>query len=443
MASQSATTRTTALVDYYIPSRSKVPNPSGVLRPRGIRIDGSVWVMYSDMVPVACVRRMIAGGARVFVIDLGPVESAKFCEVAIHCLQEDVKKAEERQTKVLEAALAKLTEVEERDPPATHRQLQVARREYTKKRQDTLDRTQKLLKQLEEGAKAYGVKTVSMFDGIRNRVQQLGALTNARVTAIGQVADALAAAGDHMAEAASNDDMPAGVVLDRAEDAGIDVSTARAICANGSEEGSGQTALRDIGSLRSTPGTSGNGHAHRETTSRTPTEVTSGSGVLTTYRARPRNAVRDRVVVSNLTDAEARAEVLLTTDDRNAWVRDIAGRTRYPLSSSQRNWLHIVAAGLRTRREEGEREEATVERLGVPEVPESVPDPTPAEEPAKISDQENTPERSVGNTLPPEYLTSAFSWSGRTKTFTAEASFLNMNEWAPEIALRSARTGEV
>lgn len=75
---------------YDIPQGSKIPNPSDVLRRRGVRINLSCWIIPDDRVPFTLIDELKKGGAVVYTVHYDTMELDKIKALAFDLLKQEV-----------------------------------------------------------------------------------------------------------------------------------------------------------------------------------------------------------------------------------------------------------------------------------------------------------------------------------------------------------------
>jgi hypothetical protein len=233
-----------AAFQYDIPEDVAFPNPTPYLRARNdhgkvfaFRTQGSVWLIDRDNPPLALQARMEAAGCTVDIYPLDMCDEQKYMERAAVQMRKDLLKKLKAEEKSLAEADAKLAQAE-----ADHGTgvigwdaLAAARKAHATVRKNALGRTENLVRDLEAAAAQFNIPApTDAFKAVRGRVGGLRVAASARAEVYMELARAVR--GTAMEAAAKESEVPVGILMDYAEEHGVDVSTAREVFAEPERE---------------------------------------------------------------------------------------------------------------------------------------------------------------------------------------------------------------
>jgi len=210
-----------SMLVYDIRSNSKCIHPVHVLRNRALHFQLSCWIIAHDRIPWTYLRELDAEqiGNIWDVIDFADDITPAVANILIRNLRREIEDAAKRET----ASLERLDEQERTAVDEGTR----SRDKRNKDRQSVLNRTEKLLKELEQAAQLYNIDISALpFSSSRDRLSALRGVNGVRAALVSQMA--MEAAQTPYAAAAKADEMPVGILMDALEDQGVDVSAARA-----------------------------------------------------------------------------------------------------------------------------------------------------------------------------------------------------------------------
>ena len=224
-----------AVFQYDIPEAVDFPNPTGYLRARNnagkvfaFKTQYSMWLVDRDNPPLALQNRMEKAGCTVDLYPLDPCDNAKYLARAAEQMKRDIEKAKKTQEKSLREADNRLEEAERdfNNGVIGWDRLNKARRDHAKHRENALGRMEQLVKDLEAACEQFGIaKPDDALKSARNRVAGIRALGSRRAELYVELANAVK--GTAMEAAAREAEVPAGILMDYAEERGHDVSSAR------------------------------------------------------------------------------------------------------------------------------------------------------------------------------------------------------------------------
>lgn len=214
---------------YYIPTATRFPNPSGALRRRAVRMDGSVWAIPTELVPHSLVNRMLLAGCVVNVVRFADDETEKLLGIVKANLDREIAQAEERM-KQAEAEATATMEAAGVDAPTEHA-ARLARRAAAAEYRKTIERLNKTaqarMEDYRQAARVFGFRS----DPVRGRIAEAAGRANALALGAAAKAAAYVEAArkaaeidptSHVARAAANDEIPAGPLYDHLQDHGVD-----------------------------------------------------------------------------------------------------------------------------------------------------------------------------------------------------------------------------
>lgn len=217
------------MLQYDIPQKCDFPNPSGILRRLGIRVTLSVWAIQDGRIPWNLLDEMTSSGVTWHLVQFAESESGKLIALAETALCQEADKAKKSLEDSILAGQKKLEEMQS-DPSVTARQLEAERTRFENNTRAFIKRTDKLIKDLSEAAKAFGVvDSVSKpFSKIRSTVDSLQSIAHSRAALYSYMTEQ--AKGTDMEVASEESDVPAGVLADYLEDEkGIDMNSVRSV----------------------------------------------------------------------------------------------------------------------------------------------------------------------------------------------------------------------
>lgn len=200
-----------SLLVYDIPEKSKLANPSGRLRSRGIRINLSCWVIPVGNEPWTLLDQLKRGGATWEMARFDAGDAGKLMAICINALKTDIKKAFESTARCVTAAQEAATAAVDAKKATV---------KYAKRTGGAVRRLKSLLSDFEKVAAAFGIdpqKTLSIGEA-KTAVDSLSGVVKARADVYAKAVadckelatvDALA-----LATAAGNDMVPWQVMAD-------------------------------------------------------------------------------------------------------------------------------------------------------------------------------------------------------------------------------------
>jgi hypothetical protein len=385
------TTPTLCLLTYDIPETANVSNPSNILYARGIRFNLSCWIIYKDQMPYAAFDKLSDAGATWGLFEFAPSANAGLLKAAHDALKRQIEDAVKR----LNESLAKL---DAKAPPTAR---DAALRD--KQRAGAPKRLEKLLKQLEDAAKVYGIDLTALPLGdARQYARDLTAAGGVRARLASAVA--AATAGTKIGQAVANDQMPLDIAADFLDDTG-DEDNAR-LAKTVRRAFGGDLSPADDG-VQTLVTTSGERQAARPNPANRPTTAPQQTPAGTRFSVRTRSgAVRQ--VTSTLTTREA-AEVCDGLNDR--FANELGGRylRGRRLSPVQIAWMQILAV----------------------EANRPAPKPAAPQAPAGIP----------GIHVPFVITTDKLTWDGKAKTLTGEMSTAAPDGLPKTVTVKNVKTG--
>lgn len=420
----------TSLLMYDIPQGGGFPNPSGYLRSRALRINLSIWVVDQDRTPWNLLHEMSNAQPRVdwHMIEFSEGATEAILKLAHANIVRELVEAQQREAESLARIDRQLAEAEANlaNGPRT---MQAAEKRHARERASCLKRTEKLVKDLETACRMFGMDMTGLpFAQHWQRVASIRALNGARAEFYTQMAEAVR--DTPMAAAAANNEVPADVLADYAEERGMETTAVRAAFAD-------TTTAEARGATRVLSSSQGeNGH----TPLREAAPARHGTAERREYSAMTRNGIRR--VWSSFTNHEA-AQIIRNERGMGSELAQRVFRNR-PISRRQLPWLHILA----------------VELVGQDNDEPMPPAPMPPALTAEgLNDKMNTeyeeqkqPNYAADDTIPGEkaedakkyeWASDLFSWTKETKTFATEASTLQLRDTPNRIGIRSIKTGAV
>lgn len=206
------------LLIYDIPESSSVRNPSGELRRRAVRINLSCWVICEQDIPYYLLNEMQIGGATWHVVRFDPREGENLLRMAIESLKRDLKTAVKR---------AKTARWRAGEQLETNADLT----KYERQARVIVRRVKKMLDSAREAANRFGIgeDTINLAHSV-NAIDAIKTSMKERARQYAETAATLRQVGDEaMAQAVQSDQIPAGVVADRIDDAGEDATALRTV----------------------------------------------------------------------------------------------------------------------------------------------------------------------------------------------------------------------
>lgn len=222
--------------NYYIPTGSKFPNPSGILRRFAFRFDGSAWIMRGSDVPHALIARMIAAGCRPFVAKMDPGEAKKIIGLAIERIGEEAEAQIERAAESQEYADAQLAAAMETEGLSAEQ----AHTRYESRTAAIAERLESLRGDLLNAAERFGINPnilrLDRLQATRDAVSSaMAARAKIYLAAANTARAAGTAAGEQIAKSIEADQMDPMVAADFIEENGGDATDLRR--AFGSDDG--------------------------------------------------------------------------------------------------------------------------------------------------------------------------------------------------------------
>lgn len=213
------------MFQYDIHNKS-FPDPCGTLRRLAIPITESVWAIQDSRIPWHMLDGMSKADVTWHTVDFASDQAEKLVGMAIQTITKRVKEAEESLAESIKGYDEKLN-ANGQLPAESQLPSDVAAQKHRVGCRAAVLRQQRLLRDLEEAAKAFGVSeaTADRFASMRNTVSSLGNVAQAKAEAYMQMASQ--AVGTPMQAAAASGEVPASVLADYLEDEGKDVSSVR------------------------------------------------------------------------------------------------------------------------------------------------------------------------------------------------------------------------
>lgn len=209
------------LLIYDIPENAPVGNPSDQLRRIAVRVNLSCWIIPESLIPYHLLNTMAAGGATWHVVRFDASEAEKLATMARDAIRRDIKQAISR-------ARASIARTDNSTDAAMLEDSAEAERSYIRRTRNALNRARRLVKHLSAAASMFGIDKESInladaftsFEGITAGVQRK-AKEYAELSALLRNVDPALAA------TAAADELPVCIMMDRLEDAGMDMSSGR------------------------------------------------------------------------------------------------------------------------------------------------------------------------------------------------------------------------
>lgn len=210
----------TCLLVYDIPDSAGIRNPSSRLRPIAVRINLSGWIIKKDDVPYALLNEMRLQGANWHVVEFPDNQAPVLLAMAREALRKEVEAVVASAKKTArKTEMAQLTADGEGDPKAYLRAVKAALRRADVK----LDAYRTAARRFGVDGAEFGLNAAMRnVSCLRDSVEVKAA---AYVRMIEQASEIPGLEG--IADAASRDAVPAEILMDALEDAGVDVSPAR------------------------------------------------------------------------------------------------------------------------------------------------------------------------------------------------------------------------
>jgi hypothetical protein len=390
----------TKILTYDIPSAINFPNPSNILRRRGVRFNLSCWILDEDRVPWSLVEDMKQAGIRkVYVVPGFDTNHEDAQRLMIDALTEDVRKQQERDLKALKRQDEALAAAEAEANGVWTRELDAARKKHAKDRKSTLKSTEKLLADLAYAMDLYKLnKNLVPFSSARQQIANIRALNGAQASYYTQMA--AAAQGTPLAAAAAADDIPAGILADFVEENGNQT------LANNARQAFAPTPAAP----RSAP------------TARTATE----------YMVRRQNETIRVSSTLSTTEAATICRDLESDFARDLGRRYLQGRQRF--SGLQVAWLHVLA---------NEARQPAPAAIPAPAAAQVTTPPAPVVEPAAPPVAAPIVDDRLPGEGAPVPVISTEGMGYASGIFSVNASDANLGNLPREVDIRSHKTGKV
>ena len=310
------------LLQYDIRTNSRIPHPTTILHNRALRFQLSCWIIEESRIPWNYLKSLDDEGiGNVWdVIHFADTMSVEVMNILVRNLRRDIEDAEKR-------ANASLERLDEQERNAVD-EGDKSRDKRCKERVKVLERSEKLLKGLQEAATLYGIDVNSLpFQTSFSRLTSLRGVNGVRTALAAQLTEM--ATGTRFEAAAKADEIPVEILADAMEDEGNDTTSIRSAFA--------ETQVATTQKVTSS--TDNNTRAIRNP-SRQERVTNRNNGTPTTYTVRSRNEVRS--VQSTLTSNQA-AEICETLE--GSFPKDLARRHNrgMRISEAQRAWMHVLA----------------------------------------------------------------------------------------------------
>lgn len=212
-----------SMLFYDIPDSANIPNPSGKLRRRAVRINLSCWLIRTEDVPYSLLNGMASKGAKWYVLKFDPTEAGRLLQLAADNLKRDLQLAEERADRSAESAHNQLQDsTEDAGQALAH---------YLNRVKQTVKRMDKLVADFSHVSKLFGIDTDTLpLSAVTQAAEAIRLGAHARAKEYAEMADAAGRLGDKgraIQAAMLADDIPAEIVADFLEESGQDTSRTR------------------------------------------------------------------------------------------------------------------------------------------------------------------------------------------------------------------------
>lgn len=212
---------TLSMFFYYIPDvairERKCTNPSGFLRTRGMRLDGSVWLMPTGSIPQTLVNTLQNAGASVYSFPYDASATAGLLQAAVEFTNREIAGFKARAEASRAAAAAELVEAGNTT---------TAQRTYEKKIEAIAKRLENVINQVEKGAGLMRVAEAVNTPSLRSTAETVRAATITKAAAYVNATEALKTIGttdaNAMAAVMAADEGNALIAADMIQDADVD-----------------------------------------------------------------------------------------------------------------------------------------------------------------------------------------------------------------------------
>jgi hypothetical protein len=417
-----------SVFQYDIPDHVAFPNPCPYLRRRNrdgkvfaFKTQYSMWLVDRDNPPLVLQNRMEQAGCTVDLYPLDACDNDRYLQRAATQMRNELLKQLKREEKSLAAYDAKLADAEAEHASGVigWDKLHAARRQHARDRQAALGRTEKLVEDLEAAVGQFSIPAdTNMFQAVRGRADGLRAAASIRAEMYAQLAQQLG--GTPIGNLATESEVPAEILMDYAEDRGIDTTQMREMFRE--EQAQPRPAPTQV-----TP------YPDRPVQEREPR----------TYRA------QNQVVTTRLTILEA-ADIL-RNEQRDAFTNKLVRMATdlQTMTSRQEAWLFILAERARANRRGNQPAPAptTAPTAVAPQTTTPTEAPTPAPTPVPEATQVETwTDTAVAVEDAPQTPTGAIStarmiYNAQQRMMIAEASTLQMAGFPPTIQVTNHQKG--
>jgi hypothetical protein len=221
-----------SLLNYYIPLGARypdrtvngrvvlgdrVPSPCPELYPRAIHLDGSNWIIKTNLIPWNLLNGIVSAGGKFWTYKFDPSEQQKLMSDAVESIKREIVEATER----LNESLTRMDEKDVADPAVTFQE----RNKRLTQRKQIVKRLTELTKKLEKACKEYGIDLKQQLENARLFADGLTINNYSRAAAMATLTSL--ATGTQMEDAAKADEVSPGVLADYIEDNGGDATAAR------------------------------------------------------------------------------------------------------------------------------------------------------------------------------------------------------------------------
>lgn len=213
--------QTLSMFFYYIPDAAieagLCENPSGFLRTRGMRLDGSVWLMPTGAIPQTLVNRLQNAGASVYHFPYDSSATAGLLQAATEFTNREIAGFKAR---------AEKSRKEAADELEAAGNTYAARKAYEKKINAIAKRLEKVVAEMEQGTELMRVRSAVQTGELRNVAETVRAATITRAAAYVNATAALqsipTADAQAMATVMAADEGNALIAADMIQDADTD-----------------------------------------------------------------------------------------------------------------------------------------------------------------------------------------------------------------------------
>jgi hypothetical protein len=206
------------LVIYDIPERSTVRNPSKRFRRCGARVNLSCWVIPEANIPWNTLQGIEEGGGNWHVVRFADEESEKLVQMAEKAILADL----ERAIRSMEKSLTRAQERLNSDGEDAY-----DLKTYEGRMKSVLQSTRKTIDALQVAATNFELDFGSNLLAARLAIDSSEKAAKLRAKAYSDLTKQIQSIDPGLHNAAQDDDLPVGILMDRLQDEGIDVDSER------------------------------------------------------------------------------------------------------------------------------------------------------------------------------------------------------------------------